>query len=169
MKIVAAAILSLSLSCPAQTPGTRDIPASQLQAILDLPLDQAVKRREVYKVPLKAAYARQIALTDRDCLAESAQQQPYNICMGHAEEQADADYAVFYNNLQLICHGPEELTAMQASEKVWHAYRDSAMQAEHAAWPDGTGAPGFAAQVSLTLLRNRMSELRLIFGLNIAQ
>jgi hypothetical protein len=36
-------------------------------------------------------------MIDKDCEAESKQgQQPYNICIGQAEKQADNDFAIFY-------------------------------------------------------------------------
>jgi hypothetical protein len=42
-------------------------------------------------------------MSDKACEVEANQgQQPYNICMGKAEEQIDEDYASFYNNLQLL-------------------------------------------------------------------
>ncbi len=171
MKIAAGAILVLMLHalCPAQTT-TQDISPARLETLVSLPVDQAVKQREVYKQPLRSAYDRQIAMTGKDCQAESRQgQQPYNICMGHAEEQADKDYSSFYSNLQMLCRDQDQITTLQASEKTWRLYRDSAMKATHAAWPHGTGAPGFASQVSLSLVRNHMRELDEIFGLNIAQ
>jgi uncharacterized protein YecT (DUF1311 family) len=145
----------------------QNVSAAQLQAILDLPLTQAVKLRETYKVPLKAAYARQ---TGKDCQAEVKQgQQPYNICMGKAGEQADNDLAIFYNNLQLLCHDQDQLTTLQAFQATWQLYRDSAGKAAHASWPDGTGAPGFAGEVYLSLVRYHMRELDQIYGLNISQ
>lgn len=148
----------------------QNISSAQLQAVLGLPLDQAVKLRETYKGPLKAAYARQIVLAGKDCQAESDQgQQPYNICMGQAGEQADKDFAVFYNHLQMLCHDQVELTTLHAFEATWQAYKDSAMKATHASWPDGTGASGFASQVHLSLIRNHMRQLDEIYGLNIAQ
>lgn len=151
-------------------PAAHDIAPAQLQRILALPLSQAVQQREQYKQPLRAAYNRQSELAGKDCPAEAELgQQPYNICIGKATEQADADFAVFYNNLQMLCHDQDQLTTLQASEHVWQQYRDAAMNAAHAAWPEGTGAPGFAGEVYLTLVRNRMKELYKIYGLNIAQ
>ena len=148
----------------------QNISPAQLQAVIGLSLDQAVKVRETYKVPLKSAYARQIALAGKDCQAESNQgQQPYNICMGQAGELADKDFAVFYNSLQMLCRDQDQLTTLQAFEATWQAYKGSAMKATHASWPDGTGAPGFAGQVYLSLIRNHMRELDEIYGLNIAQ
>lgn len=147
-----------------------DISPAQLQAVLNLPLSQAVMQRERYKAPLKSAYDRQNALRDKDCQAQSeAGQQPYNVCMGEATEQADQDFAIFYKNLQMLCHAQDELATLQVSHKTWLSYKDSAMKAAHAAWPKGTGAPGFAAQVYLSLVRDHMRELREIYGLNIAQ
>jgi uncharacterized protein YecT (DUF1311 family) len=106
----------------------------------------------------------------KDCQPESEQgQQPYNICVGQASEQADKDFAVFYNNLQLLCHDQDQLITMQASEKAWKMYKESALRATHASWPDGSGASGFAAEVYLSLVRDRMRELDKIYGLNIAQ
>jgi uncharacterized protein YecT (DUF1311 family) len=141
-----------------------------LQAVIDLPLDQAVQQRETYKGPLKAAYQCQISMFGKDCEAEADEgQQPYNICMGHASEQADKDYAIFYNNLQMLCHGQDQLTALQASEKAWKKYEDSALKATQAAWSDGSGASGFYSQVYLSMIRDHMRELHEIFGLNIAQ
>ncbi len=63
----------------------------------------------------------------------------------------------------------DELTTLQVSHKAWLSYEESAMKAAHAAWPDGSGAPGFAAQVYLSLLRDHMRELNEIYGLNVAQ
>jgi hypothetical protein len=148
----------------------QNISLTQLQAVMDLPLAQAVKLRETYKGPLKSAYARQIAMADKDCHAESVQgQQPYNICMGLAAQQADKDFAVFYNNLQMLCHDQDQLRTLQAFEATWRMYKGSAMKATRASWPDGTGAPGFAGQVYLSLVRNHMRELNEIYGLNITQ
>jgi uncharacterized protein YecT (DUF1311 family) len=140
-----------------------------LQAIIGLPLNQAVKQRETYKGPLKSAYERQISVEGKDCQAEIKWQQPYNICIGRASEHAEEDYAIFYNNLQMLCHDQDQLTTLQASEKAWQMYENSAMKATRASWPDGTGAPGFAGQVNLSLVRDRMRELDEIYGLNIAQ
>ena len=171
MKVVTAALwlFALPACCVAQAP-TKDVSTAQLQAVLDLPLGQAVARREVYKVPLKAAYERQMALVGKDCTAASDQgQQPYNICMGHEGVQADADFASFYDNLQMLCHDQAQLSGMQTSERVWEKYRDSAMESARAAWANGTGAPGFSGEVYLNLVRDRMRELREIFGLNVAQ
>ncbi len=173
MELRLAVFLLLVLALPAIFYGQtkpEDISLSQLQSVISLPLSQAVKQREVYKEPLKAAYERQIAMTEKDCEAESKQgQQPYNICMGKASEQADNDSAIFYNNLQMLCHDQDQLTTLQASEKVWMSYRDSVMKATHASWPDGSGASGFTSLVYLSLVRDHMSELDEIYGLNIGQ
>jgi len=148
----------------------KNVSSAQLQALLDLPLDQAVQRRNTYKGPLRAAYSHQSALVGKDCQAEATQgQQPFNICMGHADEQAERDYSTFYDNLQMLCHDQEQLKTLQNSEENWMAYRESAMKAVHAAWPDGTGAPGFAGQVYLSLIRDYMKELHEIYDLNISQ
>ena len=150
--------------------GPQNISSSQLQTLLDLPLDQVIQRRNTYKAPLKAAYARQIALIGKDCQTEMAQgQQPYNICMGQADEKADREYATFYNNLQWLCHDGEQLKTLQSSQTAWKAYQESAVNAASAAWFSGTGAPGFAGEVYLTLLRDNMRELYKIYGLNISQ
>jgi hypothetical protein len=69
----------------------------------------------------------------------------------------------------MLCHDQDQLTTLQASEKAWQMYENSAMKATRASWPDGTGAPGFAGQVNLSLVRDRMRELDEIYGLNIAQ
>ena len=171
MKFVVRSLLVtiFQVLCHAQA-ASDDISPTQLQTILSLPLNQAVKQREVYKVPLKSAYDRQNALRDKDCQAQSdVGQQPYNVCMGEAAEQADKDLAIFYRNLQMLCHGQDELTTLQTLHKTWLLYKESAMKAAHAAWPDGTGAPGFAAQVYLSSVRDHMRELREIYGLNISQ
>jgi uncharacterized protein YecT (DUF1311 family) len=169
MKFKAAVMVvaALPVFCHAQT-ATQDISPAQLQAIIDLPLNQAVQQREAYKGPLKSAYERQISMPGKDCRAEQGQQ-PYNICMGQATEQADKDYAVFYNNLQLLCHDQDQLTALHASEKAWKMYEDSALKATEAAWSEGTGASGFASEVYLSLVRDHMRELNKIYGLNITQ
>jgi hypothetical protein len=53
-----------------------------------------VQQRETYKVRLKAAYDRQIKMTDKDYETESKEgQQAYNVCMGQAEAQEDKDFA----------------------------------------------------------------------------
>jgi hypothetical protein len=69
----------------------------------------------------------------------------------------------------MLCHDQDQLKMLQASWKAWRMYQDSAMNATQAAWSGGTGAPGFASQVRLSLLRDYMRELHEIFGLNIAQ
>ena len=171
MKFKAGVILVLALPafCYAQTTA-RDISPAQLQAVIGLPLNQAVKQRETYKGPLKSSYEHQISMIGKDCQAEIKQgQQPYNICMGQANEQADKDYAIFYNNLQMLCHDQDQLTTLQASEMAWQIYKDSVLKATHASWPDGTGASGFAGEVYLSLVRDHMRELDEIYGLNIAQ
>jgi hypothetical protein len=41
-------------------------------------------------------------MVGKDCQAEAEQrQQPDNICLEQASEQADKDNAIFYNNLQI--------------------------------------------------------------------
>src|SRR5690348_10231024 len=126
-------MLTLPICCNAQTK-PENIPPSRLQAILDSP-DEGVAQRETYKVPLKSAYERQMGLSEKDCHAEADQgQQPYNICMGNAEQQADKDYATFYNNLQLLCHDQDQLKALQSSEQAWRIYLDAMEKAAHAAW-----------------------------------
>ena len=172
--LVSIALLSSSALCGGQTANhtatPQNIAPAQLQNVLALPLTQSVEQRQKYKLPLKAAYDRQIALIGKDCETESNQgQQPYNICIGKADDQADSDFAVFYNNLQMLCHDQRQLATLQASEHTWQQYKDSAMEAAHAAWPNGTGAPGFAGEVYLSLVRNRMKELYKIYGLNISQ
>ena len=148
----------------------QNISPSRLQTILGLPDDEAVRQRAVYKEPLKSAYEHQMSLSDKDCRVEMDQgQQPYNICTGRADEQARNDYAIFYNNLQLLCHDQDQLKTLQASERIWRTYLHSMGEATHASWPEGTGAPGFAGEVSLLLVRNRMRELNKIYGLNITQ
>lgn len=162
-------LLGIDISCSAQD-GKENIAPAQPQRVLDLSLTQAVQKRMAYKERLKLAYSRQTALSGKDCEAESKQgQQPYNICMGLATEGANRDYAIFYNNLQMLCHDQSQMTALQSSETSWAAYRESALRATHASWPDGTGASGFASQVNLLLIRDRMHELFEIFGLNIDQ
>jgi uncharacterized protein YecT (DUF1311 family) len=163
-------LLAFSATCCHAQATPVDISRSQLQAVIGLPLSQAVTRRETFKEPLRSAYQRQISRIDKDCQDESQQgQQGYNICMGHAEQQADSDFALFYNNLQMLCHDQDQLTTLQASEKAWRLYRESVAKATHAAWAEGSGAPGFASQVQLSLVRDRMGELHEIYGLNIAQ
>ncbi len=106
MKIVVGSLMALVclMVCHGQT-ASDDISPAQLQTLLNLPLNQAVKQRETYKAPLKSAYERQIAMAGKDCQAESkVGQQPYNVCMGEADEQADKDFAIFYKNLQMLCH-----------------------------------------------------------------
>jgi uncharacterized protein YecT (DUF1311 family) len=171
MKLRLGVILFLGVPaiCFAQTT-PEDITQSQLLAIVGLPLDQAIKQRETYKGPLKSGYDRQISMIDKDCEAESKQgQQPYNICIGQAERRADDDFAIFYNNLQVLCHDQDQLTTLQASEKAWQIYRDSLLKATLALWPNGTGASGFAGQVHLSIMRDHMRELHEIYSLNIAQ
>jgi Protein of unknown function (DUF1311). len=146
----------------------QNISPAQLQAVVDLPLGQAVARRESYKPALKAAYARQMALMGKDCEDVQAQQ-PYNVCMGHADDQADKDFATFYNNLQMLCHDQTQLAALQALEATWQQYRDSAMKATRAVWPDGTAAPGVEGLVYLSLVRNQMRVLGEIYQMNISQ
>jgi uncharacterized protein YecT (DUF1311 family) len=155
--------------CEGQPP-SQDISAAQLKTVIDLPLNRAVQQREKYKVPLKAAYDRQVAVTGKDCQTESKEgQQPYNACMGQAEAQADKDFAAFYANLQMLCHDQTQLTTLQTSQRAWVTYEDSAMKAAHASRSAGSGAPGFAAAVYVSLVRNRMRELNEIYELNIAQ
>ena len=148
----------------------QDISPAQLASVTSLPLTQAVQQRETYKPPVKAAFDRQVALAGKDCQAESRMgQQPYNACMGRAEEQADQDFSILYRNLQFLCHNEGELTALQALERAWRGYSESGLKAAQAAWAEGTGAPGFAAQVHLSLLRDHMRALMEIYGLNIGQ
>jgi uncharacterized protein YecT (DUF1311 family) len=169
MKCIALALLVLNCSCLCVAQDSaRDISPSQLQSILSLPLDQAIQQREPYKVRLNDAYQKQIALTGKDCLTEQGQQS-YNICMGTASQQGDSDLATFYNNLQMLCHTQSQLLTMQASQAAWNVYKDSTMKAAFASWPAGTGAPGFAGEVYLTLQRDRMRELHQIYALNISQ
>jgi uncharacterized protein YecT (DUF1311 family) len=169
LNLVVAVLLALPVVGSAQvTP--EDISPSRLQAILGLPLEEAVRQRAIYKEPLKSAYERQISMSDKDCAVEMNQgQQPYNICMGKAGEQTRKDYVIFYNNLQLLCHDQDQLKTLQASEKAWQSYRDAIGKATYASWSEGTGAPGFAGEVSQLLVRNRMRELYKIYGLNITQ
>ena len=162
-------VLALPVLCYGLTTN-QDISASQLQAVNELQLDQAVKLRETYKAPLRSAYQRQISMAAKDCQAESQKgQQPYNICIGKTSEHADEDYAIFYNELQMLCHDQDQLTTLQAFEKAWRMYMESAKKATHAAWPDGTGASGFAYEVHLSLVRDHMRALREIYSLNITQ
>jgi uncharacterized protein YecT (DUF1311 family) len=162
-------VFAFPMFCEGQGP-SQDTSPAQLQTVIDLPLNRAVQQREAYKAPLKAAYDRQIKMTGKDCQPESEKgQQPYNVCMGQAEGQADKDFAAFYGNLQMLCHDQNQLTTLQNSQRAWVAYADSAMKAAHASWSEGSGAPGFAAAVYLSLVRNRMRELNEIYGLNIAQ
>jgi len=162
IKAVVMLVATLPVFCYAQT-STQDISSTQLQALLGLPLDQAVHLRETYKEPLKSAYQRQISMLGKDCQAEANQgQQPYNICMGGSSKQADTDYAIFYNNLQMLCHDQDQLTSLQASEKAWKIYENSAMKATQAAWSDGSGASGFASQVYLSLVRDQWQRSLLI-------
>jgi uncharacterized protein YecT (DUF1311 family) len=88
---------------------------------------------------------------------------------GQADEEADRDYATFYNNLQMLCHDQQQLKTLQNMQTTWKAFRDSTMNAVRTAWSSGTGAPGFHGQVYLTLLRDHMRELHEIYGLNISQ
>jgi uncharacterized protein YecT (DUF1311 family) len=156
-------VIIFSLAVPAISSAQsvpEDISPSRLQAILGLPLNEAIKQRAIYKEPLRSAYERQISMSNKDCSVEINQgQQPYNICIGRAAEQTDNDYAIFYNNLQLLCHDQDQLKTLQDSEKVWRTYRDALEKATHASWPEGTGAPGFGGEVYLLLVRNRMREL----------
>jgi uncharacterized protein YecT (DUF1311 family) len=166
--VIVFAALCLTVSSQAQT-AIHDIEPSQLQTVLSLPLDQAVKARETYKAPLKAAYEREMALAGKDCKETSDQgQQPYNACMGKAGMQAQMDYTIFYNNLQMLCHDQNQLTALQIYQKAWTAYRENAMSAALASWPNGSGAPGFYSLVYLKLVRDSMQELATIYDLNIS-
>jgi uncharacterized protein YecT (DUF1311 family) len=162
-------LLATQVCCSAQiTP--KDIASSRLQAIIDLPLNEAIQQRAAYKVPLKSAYERQMAMSDKDCEKEANEgQQPYNTCMGKAAEQAEEDYATFYNNLQLLCHDQDQLRTLQFSEQAWRTYRDAMEKAANASWSEGTGAAGFSSEAELLIIRNRMRELYKIYGLNIAQ
>ena len=170
MKFRASVLLIFASTACFYAQAPSNISPAQLRAVIDLPRDEAVKLRETYKGPLKSAYTRQMATTGKDCLDEINQgQQPYNICMGSKEEQADKDFAIFYNNLQMLCRDQDQLATLQAFHAKWQVYKESAMKATNAAWPDGTGAPGFAIQVYLSLVRDHMRELHEIYGLNISQ
>ena len=158
---------SMCPTCNAETL-LKTVSTSELLSVNGLPLNEAVSAREAFKKPLKAAYARQTEQPEKDCQADSAQQ-PYNVCMGKANMAADSDFAIFFNNLQMLCHDQEQLLTLQESERQWKAYSDSAMKATHAAWSDGTGAPGFAGEIYLSLVRDYMRQLHEIYGLNIAQ
>lgn len=161
-------LLAVPFCCNAQS-APQNISPAQLQALIDLPIQQHNKQRETYKASLKPAYERQTA-SGEDCKTEAAQgQQPYNIYLGKVEERADDDYAIFYNNLQLLCLSQDQLRTLQASEKAWRAYLETMAAATHASWPEGTGAPGFATEVHIVLVRNRMRELHKVYGLNISQ
>ena len=103
-----------------------------------MPLADAVKAREGFKKPLRVAYARQMELARKDCKTVQGQQ-PYNICMGEASEAAERDFAEFYNNLQMLCRNESELRTLQDSERNWAAYKDSAIKAARAAWPEWHG------------------------------
>lgn len=169
--VITVALFGLSMVSNGQAPNQpipQDIVPTRLQSVLALPLSQSVQAREQYKPPLRAAYNRQLASEGRDCETVSGQQ-PYNVCMGKANEQADADFAIFYNNLQMLCHDQNQLATLQASEHSWQQYKESAMKAAHAAWPNGSGAPGFAGEIHLSLVRGRMKELHEIYALNISQ
>ena len=96
-------------------------------------------------------------------------QQPFNICIGQADEQARKDYATFYNNLQMLCHDQDQLIALQMSEASWISYRENAMKAANVSWPDGTASPGVVGRVYLSLVRDRMNELYETYDLNISQ
>jgi len=159
-----------ALACSHGQTAPQNISPAQLRVVIDLPLEQAVQRREAYKGPVQSPYARQLALSGMDCQTEADRgQQQYNVCMGQADEEADKDFAIFYNNLQMLCHDQDQLATLQDSEKTWKIYSESAMKAARAAWPNGTGAPGFAGQVYLSLVRDYMRELNEIYGLNISQ
>ena len=167
MKLVIGSLIAITLSvfCAAQS-AAQDISREQLQTIISLPLNQAVKQREPYKLPLKSAYDRQVAAIGHDCQAENKEgQQPYNVCMGTATGYADNDFAIFYKNLQMLCHDPGELTTLQSAHRAWLSYREKALEAARLG---GTGAPGFAAGVYLSLVRDHMRELYEIYGLNIS-
>ena len=169
MKTAASLCFALVMCCNCRAQmSVKTVSISELQSINGLPLDKAVAARQAFKKPLQAAYARQIEQAGKDCQADSGQQ-PYNVCMGNASVVADSDFAIFYNNLQMLCHDQEQLTTLQDSEKRWKAYSESAMNAAHAAWSNGTGASGFAGQVYLSLIRGHMRELDEIYGLNISQ
>ena len=169
MKLAALLTLALFMSvrCNGQT-SVKTVSLNELQSVIGLPLSQAVAAREVYKKPLKAALARQAGKAGTVCQTTSGQQ-PYNVCMGKEDETADSDFAIFYNNLQMLCHDQNQLLTLQQSEKQWKAYSDSTMKATRAAWPDGTAAPGVAGQVYLSLVRDYMRLLDEIFDLNISQ
>ena len=141
---------------------------TQLQSVTNLPLAEAVKAREIYKRPLKAAYARQMGIAGADCKTVQGQQ-PYNVCMGKASELANEDFAVFYRNLQMLCHDQSQLTSLQASERSWEAYKASTIKATAAVWVGGTAASGVVSKVSLSLVRDYMSQLEEIYALNISQ
>jgi len=155
------------LSCAAQT-GQQDIRPAQLQALLNLPLEQADQKRNIYKTPLKVAYSRQTSRAGKDCQSESVQL-PFTICIGQADEQAETDYSIFYNNLQMLCHGQDELLALQMSEASRVSYRENTMKTAQVRWPSGTAASGVVGRVYLSLVRDRMNELYEIYDLNISQ
>ena len=166
-------LLCLSIAglarCHAQV-ALQVVSPNELKALIDLPLNEAIKARNSYKKPLKSAYTRQMEMAGKDCQAESTQgQQPYNICMGKAGQLADENFAVFFNNLQMLCHDQEQLSSLQQSENHWKAYSDSVMRAVRAAWPGGTAAPGVAGEVYLSLIRDYMREMDQIYTLNISQ
>jgi uncharacterized protein YecT (DUF1311 family) len=169
MKVAALFALALFMSarCNGQT-SVNTVSLNELQSVIGLPLSQAVAAREVYKKPLRAALARQTGPAENACQATSGQQ-PFNVCMGKADEAADSDFAIFYNNLQMLCHDQDQLLTLQQSEKQWKAYSDSIMKATRAAWHDGTAAPGVAGQVYLSLVRDYMRQLDEIYDLNISQ
>lgn len=157
------------LSCAAQT-NSQDVRPSQLKALLDLPLEQAVQKRKLYQESLKAVYARQSSLAGTDCATEIDHgQQPFNLCIGQADDQARKDFATFYGNLQMLCHSQEQLIALQMSEASWNSYRDNALKAAQVSWADGTAASGVIGRVYLSLLRDRMNELSETYDLNISQ
>jgi uncharacterized protein YecT (DUF1311 family) len=163
-------LIAMASTCVTAQTEPHDITPAQLRAITALPSTEAIHQRQLHKAPLRAAYERQIASEDKDCLAEARQgQQPYNICMGRAEDRANQDFAEFYEHLQRLCWNESQLSALQSSERSWKRYEINAIHAAEVNWSDGTGRSGFLSQVHLSLLRDRMKELYQVYGLNIAQ
>jgi hypothetical protein len=74
MKLILGFFFLLSVPIYGHTQTTpKDISPSRLQSIIDLPLNEAIKQRAIYKVPLKSAYARQLAMSDKACEVEANQ------------------------------------------------------------------------------------------------
>lgn len=124
-------------------------------------LAQDFKARQQHVTAAVAALNADDAKTGKDCV-QAKNQYEGNICTAQVADDADQNFAVFYENLKAII-GDDAQKKLQDSQDAWLDYRKKACDAVLDFYKSGTIRNSEYSRCQTRLTRQRMRDLDFLY------